>query len=89
VRSNLGLGQHGVAATRVSAMLGAVFGQTAERGALPSLVAATRDLPGGSYVGPDGVGANRGTPTLLGRSPAAADLSSARQLWDFSRTQVE
>ena len=51
---NLGLGQHGTAAAKLSQGLGSVFGQTAEDGARPSLVAATRDLPGGSYVGPDG-----------------------------------
>src|SRR5690242_6500161 len=36
-------------------------------GALPTLYAATQDLPGASYVGPDGLGEMRGAPTLVGR----------------------
>ncbi|HEY5784611.1 MAG TPA: oxidoreductase [Microlunatus sp.] len=84
VRSDLGLGQHGTSAAKVSQGLGSVFGQMAEAGARPSLVAATRDLPGGSYVGPDGFGANRGEPTLIGRSREAADAALATQLWAVS-----
>jgi hypothetical protein len=84
VRSGLGLGQHGTAAAKVSQGLGSVFGQTAAVGARSSLVAAIRDLPGGSYVGPDGFGANRGTPTLIGRSREAADTALAARLWSLS-----
>jgi NAD(P)-dependent dehydrogenase (short-subunit alcohol dehydrogenase family) len=88
VRSDLGLGQHGLAATRASYALGSVFGQTPELGARPSLVAATQDLPGGSYVGPDGLNGNRGTPTLLGRSREASDLELAGRLWELSESLV-
>lgn len=84
VSTDLGVGQHGMAATRVSHLLGSVFGQAPADGARPSLVAATQDLPGGSYVGPDGWGANRGTPTLLGRSAAAADTELAERLWELT-----
>ncbi len=84
VRSDLGLGQHGTAAAKVSQGMGSVFGQTAEDGARPSLTAAVRDLPGGSYVGPDGFAANRGTPTLIGRSRDAADAALAARLWALS-----
>ena len=84
VRSGLGLGQHGTAAAKVSQGLGSVFGQTAAVGARSSLVAAIGDLPGGSYVGPDGFGANRGTPTLIGRSREAADTALAARLWSLS-----
>ena len=84
VRSNIGIGQHGSAAARLSRGLGSVFGQTAEAGARPSVVAATRDLPGGSYVGPDGRSGNRGTPTLIGRSREAADAVLASRLWELS-----
>ncbi|HYI52779.1 MAG TPA: oxidoreductase [Microlunatus sp.] len=84
VRSGLGLGQHGTTAAKVSQGLGSVFGQTAAVGARSSLVAAIRDLPGGSYVGPDGFGANRGTPTLIGRSREAADTALAARLWSLS-----
>lgn len=84
VRSNIGIGEHGSAAATLSRGLGSVFGQTAEDGARPSLVAATGDLPGGSYVGPDGRSGNRGTPTLIGRSSEAADAVLAARLWALS-----
>ncbi|MBC9728104.1 oxidoreductase [Streptomyces sp. TRM68367] len=53
-------------------------------GALPTLYAATQDLPGASYVGPDGFAEMRGGPTLVGRSRAASDPLTARRLWRVS-----
>ncbi|MFJ6292075.1 oxidoreductase [Streptomyces griseoviridis] len=53
-------------------------------GALPTLYAAVADLPGASYVGPDGLGEMRGGPALVGRSAAASDPAAARQLWTVS-----
>ncbi|MFI5690048.1 oxidoreductase [Streptomyces sp. NPDC051636] len=53
-------------------------------GALPTLYAATQDLPGASYVGPDGLGEMRGAPTLVGRNTAASDPAAARRLWALS-----
>ncbi|MEU3251169.1 oxidoreductase [Streptomyces sp. NPDC006997] len=53
-------------------------------GALPTLYAATQDLPGASFVGPDGLGELRGAPTLVGRSAAASDADAARRLWTLS-----
>lgn len=58
-----------------------VVGQRDDRGALPQLYAATQDLPGNSYVGPDGPGESRGFPTLVARSAAASDLGLAQALW--------
>ena len=58
--------------------------QSADQGALPTLAAATTDLPGGSYLGPRGLGEWRGAPTLVGRSPAASDPELARRLWAAS-----
>ena len=58
--------------------------QSDERGALPTLAAATRDLPGGSYLGPDGFQEMRGYPTLVGRTAAAGDPELARRLWEES-----
>jgi hypothetical protein len=58
--------------------------QSDEAGALPTLYAATQDLPGDSYVGPDGRGEVRGHPTLVGRSGAALDLDVALKLWQLS-----
>jgi NAD(P)-dependent dehydrogenase (short-subunit alcohol dehydrogenase family) len=61
-----------------------LIAQSAEMGALPTLYAATQDIPGGSYVGPDGPGEQRGHPTLVGRSRAAQDAAAARALWERS-----
>jgi NAD(P)-dependent dehydrogenase (short-subunit alcohol dehydrogenase family) len=61
-----------------------IFAQSDEMGALPTLYAATQDIPGGSYVGPDGIGEQRGHPTLVGRSGAASDGETAKGLWTLS-----
>jgi NAD(P)-dependent dehydrogenase (short-subunit alcohol dehydrogenase family) len=61
-----------------------LIAQSDEMGALPTLYAATQDIPGGSYVGPDGLGEQRGHPTLVGRSGAASDQETARRLWERS-----
>jgi hypothetical protein len=61
-----------------------VLAQSDEMGALPTLYAATQDLPGNSYVGPDGRGEQRGHPTLVGRTAAASDEGTARRLWALS-----
>jgi NAD(P)-dependent dehydrogenase (short-subunit alcohol dehydrogenase family) len=60
------------------------FAQSDAMGALPTLYAAAEDLPGGSYVGPDGRAEQRGHPTLVGRSAAAQDAEVARRLWERS-----
>src|SRR4051795_8657596 len=56
----------------------ALLGGSAERGAVPTLYAATADLPGGSYVGPRyGL---VGPPDRVRRSKGAKDLDLARRL---------
>ena len=61
-----------------------VIAQSEEMGALPTLYAATQDIPGDSYVGPDGFQEQRGHPTLVGRNGAARDVETARRLWELS-----
>ncbi len=62
-----------------------VVAQSAEMGALPSLYAATYpDLPGGSYVGPDGIGEFRGHPRVVSTSRSARDEQAAARLWSVS-----
>jgi NAD(P)-dependent dehydrogenase (short-subunit alcohol dehydrogenase family) len=61
-----------------------VLAQSDEMGALPTLYAATQDVPPGAYVGPDGIDGWRGHPTLVGRSAAASDAETARALWTLS-----
>ena len=53
-----------------------------EFGALPTLFAATADIPGDSYVGPDGRDGKR--PKLGKRSAVSRDLQSAADLWQVS-----
>jgi NAD(P)-dependent dehydrogenase (short-subunit alcohol dehydrogenase family) len=61
-----------------------LIAQDRDAGALPTLYAAVQDLPGASYVGPDGMFETRGAPTLVGRSTAASDPATARRLWTVS-----
>ncbi len=62
-----------------------VIAQSAEMGALPTLYAATvPDLPGGSFVGPDGLGEQRGYPHVVGAAGKAYDEETWRRLWEVS-----
>lgn len=54
------------------------------RGALPTLFATTQDIPGGSYVGPNGIAHLRGYPVVHGSSRRSRDVALARQLWEAS-----
>ncbi|MEV4163102.1 oxidoreductase [Nonomuraea dietziae] len=59
--------------------------QPTEGGARTSLHAATaRDLPGGSYVAPDGLLELRGAPTIRQGHRAIHDTVTARRLWELS-----
>jgi NAD(P)-dependent dehydrogenase (short-subunit alcohol dehydrogenase family) len=63
----------------------AVIAQSEEMGALPTLYAATEPgLAGGTYVGPDGIGEQRGHPKPVSPNRAARDEDVARRLWDVS-----
>jgi NAD(P)-dependent dehydrogenase (short-subunit alcohol dehydrogenase family) len=69
---------------RVMGVANRLFAQTDEAGARPTLFAASQDLPGASYVGPDGFAEQRGYPTLVGRTAAASDVEMAKRLWTLS-----
>ena len=71
-------------ADRLIAVANRIFAQSEEMGALPTLFAATQDLPGASYVGPDGRSESRGHPTLVGRTAAASSVALAEKLWTAS-----
>jgi NAD(P)-dependent dehydrogenase (short-subunit alcohol dehydrogenase family) len=68
----------------VAATVGRLVMQDAADGARPILYAASRALPGASYVGPAGAREQKGRPTLVGRSAAAADPDLAARLWTLS-----
>jgi NAD(P)-dependent dehydrogenase (short-subunit alcohol dehydrogenase family) len=61
-----------------------LWAQSDEAGAWPTLYAATQDVAGGAYVGPDGFQEMRGHPTLVSRSGRASDEQIARKLWELS-----
>jgi len=52
-----------------------------EHGALPILYAATQDVPGNAYVGPDGFGSIKGHPTVRKPGKAGLDEIKAGDLW--------
>ncbi|MTD57275.1 SDR family NAD(P)-dependent oxidoreductase [Amycolatopsis pithecellobii] len=52
-----------------------------ELGALSVLYAATQDVPGNSYIGPDGLGGLRGYPALRRQGKAGLDTAMAGDLW--------
>jgi NAD(P)-dependent dehydrogenase (short-subunit alcohol dehydrogenase family) len=63
----------------------AVVAQSAERGALPMLYAATSaDVGGGEYVGPGGFRGMRGAPEVQRSSERSYDVATAERLWDAS-----
>jgi len=69
-------------------LLGAVgnrlLAQDEKGGALPTLYAATADIPGDSFAGPGGFMEQRGPAKLVGRSGAAKDVAVAGRLWNVS-----
>ena len=58
--------------------------QDGEHGALPTLYAATQDIPGGSHVGPDGLIHTKGYPEVSKPSKLSRNADLARRLWDAS-----
>lgn len=58
--------------------------QDGQHGALPTLYAASQDIPGGSYVGPDGLIHTRGYPEVAKPSKSSRNADLARSLWATS-----
>jgi NAD(P)-dependent dehydrogenase (short-subunit alcohol dehydrogenase family) len=58
-----------------------LVGMPAWQGALPTLYAATMDVPGNTYVGPHRLQEMIGWPTGVGRSQRALDPDLAKALW--------
>ncbi len=66
-------------------LMNAVLAQPAEKGALPTLYAATApDAEGGAYYGPGGLLDMRGTPERQASSDRSYDRGTARRLWEVS-----
>lgn len=82
--TNLQSGMGNPVVDAIGGIANKIIAQSEEMGALPTLFAATQDLPGASYLGPDGFGEQRGHPTLVGRTAAASDVDMAKKLWAAS-----
>ncbi len=85
-------GQYGRSAGGIASILDAgvkAVSQSAAAGAWPSLMAATADLPGDTFVGPSGFRQLSGTPRVVGRSKLAKNADAARQLWEISEETVD
>jgi NAD(P)-dependent dehydrogenase (short-subunit alcohol dehydrogenase family) len=67
-------------AGKVTAALHCLFNDP-EHGALPTLFAATQDIPGNSYVGPDGLASMKGHPKIRKASPAGLNATTSAELW--------
>lgn len=62
-----------------------IFTQPADKGALPTLRAATDPgVQGGQYYGPDGIGEVKGHPKLVASSAQSHDEDIQRRLWTMS-----
>jgi len=71
--------------SRITGGMNSLFAQSAARGALPTLCAATYpDLVGASYIGPDGLMEMRGFPKLTRAASLAYDQLLAANLWSVS-----
>jgi NAD(P)-dependent dehydrogenase (short-subunit alcohol dehydrogenase family) len=70
---------------RATAFMNSIVAQSAARGALPTLCAATfPNLYGASYIGPDGLFEMRGFPKATRARAIAYDQNLARNLWSVS-----
>jgi NAD(P)-dependent dehydrogenase (short-subunit alcohol dehydrogenase family) len=84
-------GQYGRAAGGIASILDAAVkavSQPAHAGAWPSLMAATDDLPGGTYVGPSGLGQMAGAPQVVTPRALAHNADAMRELWEVSERTV-
>jgi NAD(P)-dependent dehydrogenase (short-subunit alcohol dehydrogenase family) len=81
-------GQYGRATGgRASILDGAiklVSPNSAAQGAWPTLMAATADLPGATYVGPDGIAEWAGRPQVTTSNRLSYDEGAQRRLWELS-----
>ncbi len=87
----LATGQTGRSRGGVASILNATMRATAQpahMGALPILMAATADLPGGTYCGPGGLQQLRGLPQIVTTSSLAHDRPAQTRLWEISEETV-
>ena len=81
-------GRSNAVVTSIAHAANRALAQSAAAGALPLLMAATDDLPGGTYCGPGGPGEVRGQPRIVGTTRLARDEDAQRELWELSERAV-
>lgn len=86
--SNGQLGKVAAPLTSIVDAANRAISQSADAGAWPLLMAATADLPGGTYVGPSGKGQLSGAPRVVGSTPLARSRSAQERLWALSEEAV-
>jgi NAD(P)-dependent dehydrogenase (short-subunit alcohol dehydrogenase family) len=80
-----GMGQGGDWKAPLMQLAFRLIGQSAARGALPSLMAASGAAPKDAvYIGPDGIREMAGYPAPAAMTAQARDLGAARRLWEVS-----
>ncbi len=80
-------GQFGRSSGGIATILDAAVravSQTAAAGAWPTLMAATADLPGGTYCGPSGLSEMSGAPQVTTSNRLSHDEAAGRRLWAIS-----
>jgi len=80
-------GQYGRSSGGIASILDAAVravSQTPAAGAWPSLMAATADLPGGTYCGPSGLAEMGGSPQVVTSTRLSHDEDAQRRLWEIS-----
>jgi hypothetical protein len=66
-----------------------LFAQSAERGALNQLYAATHpNIQGGQFIGPNGLAEMRGFPTVVQPVRTAKNPDTAEKLWRLSEDRT-
>jgi NAD(P)-dependent dehydrogenase (short-subunit alcohol dehydrogenase family) len=80
-------GQYGRSSGGIASILDAAIkavSQSAAAGAWPTLMAATADLPGGTYCGPSGLQEMSGAPQVVTSNKRSYDEDAQRRLWQLS-----
>ncbi|MDF1559184.1 MAG: oxidoreductase [Bacteroidales bacterium] len=72
---------------KVMKALMSIVAQPADKGALPTICAATHgDLRGGEYIGPDGFGNHKGHPALTDEAGKMFKADLSAKLWEVSES---
>ena len=74
---------------KVMKALMSIVAQPAEKGALPTICAASHpDLRGGEYIGPDGFGNHKGDPALTDEAGKMFKADLSARLWQVSESRT-